>query len=307
MKQPEYSPLEALERIKLMMKYDMSKTLNENKEVISELDINPSGAATTAIGAGAGYLAGAGFAAAATTGAGLGTLIPIPLVGTAIGALVGLGLAAFGAWVTDPEHGKEDFKELMNACSSKGSERLVKTLENSQIRQIAYAIKDSKGDFNDDEEAIVNALSSIPTVGDLCEVNKKLPGGLWGFLNDLTDSSSEWELFLRPIEGMIEDSKILMEPEKVKKSGTVKTTTTTTKYKPCSGTYTQGCYSEVIKQVQGCLGGLVADGKFGPKTNEKLKTVGLYGGFSDNDVKIICDKVNPAVSGEEIEINPNEY
>jgi hypothetical protein len=30
MKQPEYSPLEALERIKLMMKYDMSKTLNEN-------------------------------------------------------------------------------------------------------------------------------------------------------------------------------------------------------------------------------------------------------------------------------------
>jgi hypothetical protein len=36
MKQPEYSPLEALERIKLMMKYDMSKTLNENKEVIKE-------------------------------------------------------------------------------------------------------------------------------------------------------------------------------------------------------------------------------------------------------------------------------
>jgi hypothetical protein len=36
MKQPEYSPLEALERIKLMMKYDMSKTLNENKEVILE-------------------------------------------------------------------------------------------------------------------------------------------------------------------------------------------------------------------------------------------------------------------------------
>ena len=36
MKQPEYSPLEALERIKLMMKYDMSKTLNENKQVIKE-------------------------------------------------------------------------------------------------------------------------------------------------------------------------------------------------------------------------------------------------------------------------------
>jgi hypothetical protein len=283
MKQPEYSPLEALERIKLMMKYDMSKTLNENKQVISELDINPAGAATTAIGAGVGYAAGTAL------GAELGTvLIPIPLVGTAIGALAGLGLAAFGAWVTDPEHGKEDFKELMKACSSKGSERLVKTLENSEIRQIAYTIKDSKGDFNDDEEAIVNALSSIPTVGDLCEVNKKLPGGLWGFLDDLTDSSSEWELFLRPIEGMIEDSEVLMEPEKVKKSGTTKTTTT--KYKSCSGTYTQGCYSEVIKQVQGCLGGLVTDGKFGPKTNEKLKNAGFSSGFSDNDVDKICNK-----------------
>ena len=31
MKQPEYSPLEALERIKLMMKYDLSKTSVENK------------------------------------------------------------------------------------------------------------------------------------------------------------------------------------------------------------------------------------------------------------------------------------
>ena len=36
MKQPEYSPLEALERIKLMMKYDTSKTLNENVETIKQ-------------------------------------------------------------------------------------------------------------------------------------------------------------------------------------------------------------------------------------------------------------------------------
>lgn len=36
MVQPKYSPEEALERVKLMMKYDSSKTLNENKKVISE-------------------------------------------------------------------------------------------------------------------------------------------------------------------------------------------------------------------------------------------------------------------------------
>ena len=36
MVQPRYSPEEALQRIKLMMEYDSSKTLDENKKVISE-------------------------------------------------------------------------------------------------------------------------------------------------------------------------------------------------------------------------------------------------------------------------------
>jgi len=34
--QPKYSPQEALEKIKLRMKYDLSKTLNENKGIVSE-------------------------------------------------------------------------------------------------------------------------------------------------------------------------------------------------------------------------------------------------------------------------------
>ena len=41
MVQPNYSPEEALERVKLMMSYDMSKTLNENKVVIFEQSVNP--------------------------------------------------------------------------------------------------------------------------------------------------------------------------------------------------------------------------------------------------------------------------
>jgi hypothetical protein len=35
MVQPKYSPEEALERVKLMMKYDMGKTLNENKQLLN--------------------------------------------------------------------------------------------------------------------------------------------------------------------------------------------------------------------------------------------------------------------------------
>jgi hypothetical protein len=38
MVQPKYSPEEALERVKLMMGYNSSKTLNENKTVIFEQD-----------------------------------------------------------------------------------------------------------------------------------------------------------------------------------------------------------------------------------------------------------------------------
>lgn len=41
MVQPQYNPQEALERVKLMMKYDSSKTLNENKEIIFEQNRTP--------------------------------------------------------------------------------------------------------------------------------------------------------------------------------------------------------------------------------------------------------------------------
>ena len=42
MVQPQYSAQESLERVKLMMKYDSSKTLNENKEIIFEQVVNSS-------------------------------------------------------------------------------------------------------------------------------------------------------------------------------------------------------------------------------------------------------------------------
>lgn len=40
MVKPKYSPEEALQRVKLMMKYDSSKTLNENKLLIEQADIS---------------------------------------------------------------------------------------------------------------------------------------------------------------------------------------------------------------------------------------------------------------------------
>lgn len=74
----------------------------------------------------------------------------------------------------------------------------------------------------------------------------------------------------------------------------------------CSGVYRIGCKSDVITKVQGCLGGLVQDGKFGPKTEGKLKEKfpDLGGVFRDNEVDRICNKETE--SDELIPVNQDE-
>ena len=299
--QPKYSPEEALQRAKLMMGYDTKKTLKENKETIFE-QINPTQATLGTIGAGTGFVAGTSLAA----GAAAGTAV-FPIVGTAIGALVGVGLGALGYWMDNADKGKESFAELMNACKAPGASKLVPKMSKSDIRNIAYSIEDAKGDWNDDEDAIVAALQKVESIADLCALDKKVTGGLFKFLDDLSDSPDEWKMFTRPIAGMIEDSEIVLTPEEqgkkddgkkddgkkvVKKEGGG--------YKPCSGTYSYGCKSDVIAKVQGCLGGLSKDGKFGPKTKAKLSVKG-FTTFTDADVDKICSTQIVAKLGSDVE------
>jgi hypothetical protein len=311
MVQPKYSPEEALERVKLMMKYDMSKTLNENKQTISEQSPR-----TLTYGV-AGGLAGAGLAgggaAAMTAGATVGSVFPV--VGTAVGALVGLGIGALVNWGVNKDSNAEGFKKIMEVCKAPGAKKLVPQLSKGDIRNIAYAIEDSKGDWNDDEDTIAAELQKIPTIADLCAVDMKIPGGLYKFLDDLTDSPSEWKMFTRPIAGMIEDTEIVLTPEEAEKTGqNTKTdnsktnTNTVSKYKECSGTYTYLCKAKPIETVQACLG-LAPDGKYGPKTQAKLKSMG-YESFKDSDINKICGKSDvaqqPEIGGEEISINTSD-
>ena len=187
-------------------------------------------------------------------------------------------------------------------------------MSNSDIRSIAASIEDAKGDWNDDEDAIASALQKIETIADLCAVDKKVPGGLVEFLDSVTDSPKEWRLFTRPIEGMIEDTEVLLTPEEQKKTGSGAgskagggTGGRTGGYKACSGTYEKGCKSDTIAKVQGCLG-LVTDGKFGPKTQAALSAKG-FTTFKDADVTKICEKtttvVEPEISGEQQGISGN--
>ena len=292
MVQPKYSPEEALQRIKLMMEYNTSKTLDENKKIISEQP-TPTELGATAAGAVAGgaYAAGGlGALALAAKGAAAGTAA-FPVVGTAVGALVGLGLGALANWGLNKDKGKEGFSLLMAACKSPGASKLVKKMSNSDIRGIAASIEDAKGDWNDDEDAIAAALQKIETIADLCAVDKKVPGGLVEFLDGVTDSPKEWRMFTRPIEGMIEDTEVMLTPEEQNKGGNSGGGGSRTGgYKPCSGTYAKGCKSDTIAKVQGCLG-LVTDGKFGPKTQAALSGKG-FTTFTDSDVTKICEKTN---------------
>jgi len=61
-----------------------------------------------------------------------------------------------------------------------------------------------------------------------------------------------------------------------------------TSYTECSGEYKKCCKSPVIEKVQGCLGGLKPDGKFGPLTQSALVSAGYPNGFKDSDVDTIC-------------------
>ena len=68
-------------------------------------------------------------------------------------------------------------------------------------------------------------------------------------------------------------------------------------YKPCSGTYSYGCKSNVIAKVQACLGGLAQDGKFGPKTKAKLSAKG-FTTFTDADVEKICSAAETKLTSD---------
>ena len=151
---------EALERALLLMKYDSKKTLTENKQTIFEQPdsvTNLSSVGLGAIGAGTGFVAGSAVA----TGAAMGTTV-FPVVGTAVGALLGLGLGALGYWMNNKDRGADGFKQIMEGCNTKAYTKLVPQLSKSEVRSIAYNIEDSKGTWDDDEDTIIAELQKIP-------------------------------------------------------------------------------------------------------------------------------------------------
>lgn len=333
MVQPNYTPKEALERVKLMMSYDTSKTLNENKQIIEEQYVAPAVASTVA-GAGLGLAAGTGAAGYALAGTSTGVLAMATgealgmttgaaamATGTAVlGGAVALAVLPLVYWLATKDTGANKVKKMFEMCSSEGAKiaKLPRKMDDATFRDMSDNIDDAINDTTlgikggTDEEKLFAQFNKLQdgTASDFCAFVKYYnshsdSGDLFDDLDSDIDAEDEWKKIYRPIRNCVEDSLLTIKddtiedckqnPNQAKCKGGKKGGG----YKPCSGNYTIGCMSEVIKQVQGCLS-LVQDGKYGKKTKAALASVGFPNGFTDADVEKICKTSNP----QKKEVNP---
>lgn len=281
MVQPQYSPQEVLDRIKLMMKYDTSKTLNENVETIKQ----PVNEIAPLLG-----------------------FIPM-----ALPWLIGYGTAAVAGvstWIYNVQGGGDAFSKtqtFLQGCSSL-DKNLKPTQSKGDHREAADSIYNAIQGIGTDEDAIKGAISSMETVADLCAMAKyynKVYGDLYDDLDSDLDGESFRQYVWSAIAPIVDDAEEDLAKSKEegggKEEGGKKTggggSKTGGGYKDCAGSYSKGCKSEAIKKVQGCLG-LVQDGKFGPKTEAALKSKG-FTSFTDAEVDKICGTAKPVQPDDE--------
>jgi hypothetical protein len=310
MVQPKYSPQEALERVKLMMKYDMSKTLNENKEIIFEQDtLTKTGIATASAAGTAAALGGAlgasNITAATTLGAAAhGVGLPLATLGASLGAS-GAAAAALGAavvaggaalaltplivWYLDKDNEKSKVHKIIQYCTTDKSkiDKIERGLGDNEIRDLSDKLYDAMKGVGTNEEQVYGVFNSLKSASDFCALVTRFnrdygsQGDILEWLDDDFDASSEWVQIYRPIRNVVEDALLSIKDEQVEEDCTKNPNQekckgkgggkkTTSSYKTCSSPYKLGCISDSIRKIQGCLG-LVSDGKFGPKTQTALK------------------------------------
>ena len=308
-----------------MMNYDTSKTLNENRELINEeyhwllpngtvtagsalVGKIPKGARAFSSLAAANAAAGIGGSGLSMAGVGAAAMTALPWVAGA--AVVG----GLGYWLYDsinngmPTAAKVD--SFLNSCSTQ-SKNLKQVASDAQITSAAEKINASIEGIGTNEDDIKSAIESMGNVADLCALKTKYDARYGSLYEDLDSDidGTDWKTYVwAPMQTIIEKSAEKIEEVTPKKGGGG---SGSGGYKACKGTYSMGCISDVISTVQSCVG-LVTDGKYGPKTNAKLKELG-YNSFSDADVDKICNKQSspekpetPEIDGEEITVDTTD-
>jgi hypothetical protein len=277
MVQPKYSPHEALERIKLMMNYDSSKTLNENKKIIFEDEETTTSTDANTLTV-ADLMGDTGrLRQYFQTVTDFGNIVGLPNLYDIVGVnpsnlLAGRRNGVKGA--VDALDGFVDLEDLtyvLTVIKSLDGKCYYDDVDEAKIPAIEKFLQlyneDEDEDLEDEVEGV--GIRTLPTgASDIKRaITREISKQKSQSCAASSDGGSE--------EGSTEGG-----------SGGG-TGGGTGGYKDCSGTYSYGCKSPVIAKVQGCLGGLVTDGKFGPKTQASLKSKG-YNSFTDADVDKIC-------------------
>ena len=278
MVQPKYSPEEALERIKLMMKYDSSKTLNENKKVIFEEE-ETAVAASTSTDANtltvADLMGNTGrLRQYFQTVSDFGSIVGLPNLFDIVGGNIANLLAGRRSGVkgaVDALDGYVDLEDLtyvLTVIKSLDGKCYYDDVDEAKIPAIEKFLQL----YNEDEDE--DLVSEIEGVG-----TRTLPTGAEDLKRAITKEITKLQS-----QSCSSSADVTPVPTD---GGNTGGGNTGGGYKDCSGTYTFGCKSEAIRKVQGCLGGLTTDGKFGPNTQKALKAKG-FDSFTDADVDKIC-------------------
>lgn len=218
MVQPKYNPKDALERVKLLMKYDSSKTLTENKE-----EVNESWSATAA-----GWLAGAGLTKILAGSAALGlfgkgaTAAAIAGAGVFWPALAAAGLAGTIYWLNTKDTGAERVKGFFQHCSANKQEvsKIGRIIKDPQLKTIANNIENSvyhqEWGFlpgGTDEEKLFASFKEMETgsISDFCRLieiynQQSKSKDLWDDLDSDLDQTDEWDTIYNSIRVSFENS-----------------------------------------------------------------------------------------------------
>jgi hypothetical protein len=288
-------------------------------------------ALATAVPAGAGALIAAPTGAAtliptiASWTLGTGSFIGTTAATALVGGAIGLAVVPLIYWLATKDTGANKVKKMFDMCSTDAAKiaKLKRKLGDGELRAITDDIEDAI--VNDswgfqggtDEEKLFAAFKKLEagTASDFCALIKYYnshsdSGDLWDDLDSDIDAESEWKQIYRPIRNCVEDSLKTIVDETIKdckqdptqaKCKKVVPVPVKPKFKDCTGTYTIGCKSDVIKKVQGCLN-ITTDGLFGQKTQGALESKGFKNGFTDADVAKLCPAnvvVAPPVNPED--------
>lgn len=339
MVQPKYNPQEALERVKLMMKYDTSKTLNENKEIIKEQVNCPNAISEDEMEEICNTMwddlqamqslfvrlfydkKGNAKNIFETINGLIGKNYKDDLSNQCEPAIQAFkrvykeradeggwfGFSTDGSIVTELNNLKKDANfEAAGKKAAKYIDAAIQVLNTEKSWNAT--ITDTNKDKNETKQADWSKFYCVPTLagskGIKMDANGSYPIGNFRYFTNGRKGNITTKEVTNYTCNDSEFRGLSYDPTHEAGPARIKKSS----FKPCSGIYNMGCMGDSVKKIQACLG-LVTDGKYGPKTNAKLMDIG-YRSFKDEDVEKICGgqkpKIEPEVSGEEITIDTTD-